>query len=121
MVTNIRSAEAYTSSFWDWTSYNDLFAPTKIRISDIDGVVERNGHFLYIETKPPAEDVTTGQRIMHDAWTKKGDAVLIVWGRQNTPERARLRWHDQVRDYDPCSESTVRKIIGNWFQWANKG
>lgn len=121
MATNIRNADSYMGSFWDWTAYNDLFSPTKIRISDIDGVVERNGHFLYIETKSPGAEITTGQRIMHDAWIKKGDSVLVIWGDANRPERACLRWRGKAWEYSPCNESTVREIIRRWFHMANTG
>ena len=35
----------------DWAIFNECFSPTKIKISDIDGVVEHNGWFLFIEVK----------------------------------------------------------------------
>ena len=42
------------------------FGPGKISPSDVDGlfVVERNGHFLYLETKRPDEILSDGQKIL---------------------------------------------------------
>lgn len=86
---NIRNIEEYTRSIWDWGWLNPCFAPTPIRVSDIDGVVERGGHFLFFEAKgirPSGDkvDMGTGQRIMHDALMATGRvSIITLWGKSN--------------------------------------
>lgn len=38
--------------------------PGKCGVSDIDGIIERNGHFLILEAKMPNEEMSLGQEIM---------------------------------------------------------
>lgn len=88
-MANIRSIEEYTRSVWDWGWLNDCFKPTPIRVSDVDGIVERNGHFLFFEGKgirPDGERVVVGvgQRILQDALFSTGRASIItLWGKTN--------------------------------------
>ena len=85
-MTNIRDGDDFEGSWWDWTPYNECFKPTKIRISDIDGVVERNDYILFFETKRPNANVTDGQRFLFDTLIKIPNCnVLIIWGERNKP------------------------------------
>lgn len=118
MNSNIRNEGHFTASFWDWTPFNSLFK-YGIRISDIDGVVERNGHVLYIETKLPGANVPTGQERLHDAWVEKGDTVLLVWGKPNRPQSALLRHGATAREIKPCSTDDLNDIVRRWFSWAD--
>ena len=43
-------------------AFDDCF-PGKIGMSDVDGVVELGGRFLFLEWKSPGGSLTTGQRI----------------------------------------------------------
>ena len=50
----------------NWEIFNECFIPTKIKITDIDGVVERNGWFLFIELKERKKEIPTGQHILFE-------------------------------------------------------
>jgi hypothetical protein len=114
---NIRDPQKFLENIWDWTPYNECFSPTKIRITDIDGAVERNGCFLFIETKLPGESLPLGQRIMYDALANSPLVnVLIVWGKPNRPEAYQL-WPKEKR---AGGFSAVFRIIQQWFQYANR-
>lgn len=65
----------------DWGFLNDCFAGTNIKVSDIDGVVERNGSFLYLENKRHGESMKDGQRFTLEAFAKEGHTVILVTGR----------------------------------------
>jgi hypothetical protein len=117
-MSNIRNESSFTGSFWDWGPFNKLFK-YNIRISDIDGVVERNGHVLYIETKSAGVSIPEGQKRLHDAWIKKGDTVLIVWGDPNQPQRATLRHGVCNEEHDTCDMTDLDSIISRWFAWAD--
>jgi len=80
MDRNIRSVASFMRSLPDWTEFNDCFAPSRIRISDIDGIVERNGQFLVLDFKHPNATLNTGQRILYQQLARKGFTVVVVYG-----------------------------------------
>jgi hypothetical protein len=115
---NIRDPQKFLETQWDWTPFNGVFAPTGIRITDIDGAVECNGKFLIIETKLPNQPIPTGQRLMFDHMVSlKCFTVLIVWGRPNQAEHAQL-WGrgEKVR----TTQRGFIEYVARWFAWANK-
>lgn len=119
-VTNIRNGETYVRSFWDWTPLNECFAPTRIRVSDVDGIVERRGRFLWIETKYPGEPIEEGQRIMHEAVLKTGRfTVLLIWGDLNNPIKYRLLHRGAAED-GLGGWPGVKAVVRRWFEWANQ-
>lgn len=122
-MTNIRSQSAYKNSFWDWTRYNSCFAPTKIRISDLEGIVERHGLFLMIETKQPGIDPDEGQRILLERLAALPDfTVIIVWGVLNQPEKMlRIGRGKRIADGPrvPCNVDILWKFIRSWFLYAD--
>ena len=120
-LTNIRSEKTFINSWWDWTVYNDCFVPTKIKISDIDGIVERRGHFLWIECKRPGEAITKGQEIMHNALTKnRSFTVLILWGETNEPVKFRITSEKgKMCEKAGINQEDVKELISKWFNWSN--
>src|SRR3972149_4358061 len=71
---------------WDlsWLRFGD----TRIAVTDVDGmfVVERRGHFLFIETKGMDEPLTQGQRILLTALSRiKLWTVVILYGEKGGP------------------------------------
>lgn len=114
---NIRDPEKFLDTLWDWTPLNDCFAPTKIRVTDIDGFVERHGKFLVIEAKLPDNDVPTGQAIMFDAMRATGlFTVFIVWGETNAPTMIQ-QW-GLTAPYAADLEE-LRRIVRAWFKRVN--
>jgi hypothetical protein len=77
---NIRSVASFMRSLPDWTEFNTCFEPSRIRISDIDGIVERNGHFLVLDLKHPNATLNQGQSILYRQLAKKGFTVVVVFG-----------------------------------------
>lgn len=115
----IRNEEYYKSQLWDWGFLDGCFSPTKIKVTDIDGFVERNGKFLVIETKSPGAEIPYGQRIMFNQMIKSGlFTIYIVWGYANNPERIRIitRKTDIERD---CDELLLQRYVIRWFEYAN--
>lgn len=145
---NIRSVASYMRGLWDWTFLNVCFEGTRIRVADVDGIVERRGHFLWIECKPEkrngTHEVTKGQEITHEALVRTGAfTVITVWGDTKT---------DLASEYIPNSDTTAMicalgepsptyvrvwyeggerwegwtdkkhfvQIVSEWFQWANE-
>jgi hypothetical protein len=53
--------------------------PSPVRMSDIDGVVERNGRVLIVELKPAGAELPLGQRLMLRTFVGMGCTVWVVW------------------------------------------
>jgi hypothetical protein len=119
-MANLRDKEDYASTIWDWSPFNDCFAPTNIRMTDIDGFVERHGHFLLIETKRPGAIVPTGQSIMFNAMISTGlFTVLVIWGETNKPELVKVMKTGGRVYQQRCNIKILKDIIKSWFDYAN--
>lgn len=125
-ITNLRSHNNFINSHWDWTPFNPCFVTasgqqTRIRISDIDGSVERNGHFLIMETKRPGEEMKEGQKRYLRASVRRMDAVLVLHGHPNMPDK--LFFYrpntDQPQIINPCVLSDALRVVKGWFLWAD--
>jgi len=116
---NIRDVKKFRETFWDWTPFNECFSPTKIRITDIDGAVERGGYFLFIETKLPGEEIPLGQQLMYDALARLPRCqVLMIWGQPNNP--IAYQWWGRGRSKRKGDLTTVQRLIRLWFVHVNK-
>lgn len=114
---NIRDINTYQNSFWDWTFLNECFQGTNIRVMDIDGAVERNGHFLFIETKAEGEGIPFGQQIFYRTLCLFPRChVLILWGKPNEPTAAQFIGHKKMS----VDTAKVQEFVRRWFDHANK-
>ena len=113
---NLRSKSGFMAALWDWEFLNDCFGGTRIRVTDIDGLVERNGKFLVIETKSPGKDIPRGQQILFDQMVETGIfVVLVIWGEPNAPKRAQF-WGCEPMDAD---EEKIKSLVRRWYDYAN--
>ena len=48
---------------WNWYPVAEAL-PGAAGVTDLDGIIERKGHFLVFETKRPGEKLMLGQRLM---------------------------------------------------------
>lgn len=83
-------------------------------MGDIDGMVERNGYFLWVETKRPNTPLSKGQSIMFEALAKKPDfTVIVIWGEVNKPEKLQYVGENttHIADLD-----TVKKHFTDWYK-----
>lgn len=87
--------------------------------SDIDQVIERNGHFLVIECKRPNQSIGRGQQILFEQLLNLGRGrvrVLVVVG---TPphEIESYAWWGQPPTSADVHE--IRALVRRWYEWAN--
>jgi hypothetical protein len=128
-VTNLRhDCEAhgcYRAELWDWTPFNDCFGDSGIRISDIDGMVERNGLFLMLDGKRDGTFLKQGQLRLYKSFaaTKAGTAI-VFWGNPAVhPQivtRARI-WRPGEQDVelvDPLDLAGLKQLVADWYEWA---
>ena len=88
----INDQPKFVESLWNWDILKGCFG-NGIKPTDIDGLVERNGHFLLLEAKNPGKEVPVGQQILFDKLVAIPSAdslatftVFVVWGRRDASE-----------------------------------
>lgn len=116
----INNMRLYEEGIWDWGFLNDCFPGTKIRVTDIDGAVERNGKFLFIETKKPGTPIPMGQEIFFKNQVALGNCVMYVWGQRNNPVKIRIVTPVADRTFENATEDTVKRLVKLWFAMANR-
>jgi len=113
----IRNKDNYMACLWDWGFLDDCFGGTRIRVTDVDGLVERRGHFLLIEAKSSGAPIPKGQAILFDALVKNPKwHVLVVWGATNKPDAAQF-WGRKKFDAD---EEKMKEVVRRWYNMANE-
>jgi len=121
-MSNIKNQRSFERGIWDWEPLNGCFGDTKIRVTDLDGFVERKGSFLVLEAKGPGKDIPAGQRITFDALRETGRfTILIIWGPQNQPRRALLMTEHREYEYKNADWQTIQNIVSWWFEVADRG
>lgn len=117
----IQNPALFAAGFWDWSILDGCFGEGKASISDIDGVIERKGKCLFIETKRPGVLIPQGQQITHQALIKSGHSVLIIFGHTNKPVQMRLLTPRATLEYENANIDDLRWIVEKWWKWANRG
>ena len=103
----------------------DTNLPGKIAFTDIDGVVEVNGRFLYLEMKSPGVPIPTGQEILFTRRTMDSiSTVYVVNGDAETMECEKVtiyRGGKKDREVEADLDE-LKRMIGRWCEDSeNKG
>lgn len=104
------------------TWFDDAF-PGKIGFTDIDGIVEINGHYLVLEWKSPHGVVTDGQRTMLERLPDEF-SVIIARGDPKTGHlnsvtfRVFGTWTHYK--YGEFTLSDMKSWIKKWAAWAKQ-
>lgn len=121
----IRDMDKFVSTLWDWGFLNACFwrqgSPTRIAMTDLDGIVETHGRFLVIETKSPGKKIDRGQRLTFDAMIRTGRImVMIIWGDQKHPPWEYCWWGPGGEGQKKtCSEEDIKLLVARWFEVAD--
>lgn len=117
----IRNLDKYIEGLWDWAILDGCFGQTKIKPTDIDGCVERNGYTLFIEAKRPGVPIPKGQEIMFKNWVKTGAiSVMVVWGETSKPQHMQVFSPFAIEDKKPITLDDFRDRVAAWYQWASR-
>lgn len=119
------------AQLWSFGMFKGCFGNTKIRPSDIDGIVDAGGHLLLLEGKDKQDGgLDEGQgRLFRNLRYPKSVASLIWWG--NPPEGPvdRLRYdppvpllvpqRGSIGTVHPASLDDLRAVVDEWHRWAD--
>lgn len=107
----------YRDELPDWTPFNEALAPCAL--GDIDGLVERRGHFLVIEWKRPGASMQRAQERALAAL----DALpqFTVWIVHGTVKPMAPQWlrHPNGRS-QPVTLSQLQDMAHDWYRVANE-
>lgn len=122
---SIQNWWAYKANLWDWGFLDDCFFQTGIRVTDIDGCVERNGYLLLLETKAPGVPLKIGQKRLFEAFVRNGiGTVIVIWGKPGQPQQ--LLWWTQTEQETYCAPNpaegitTLQGWVKHWFTWTDR-
>lgn len=108
---------------WDWAVLDGCFGTTRIAPTDVDGLIERNGCFLFLEAKPDGGNLAQGQSITLLQLSRQPRTVVLVFygdPRAKTISRISKFWDGQVAEQPGASIETLRRLVSNWYKWADK-
>jgi hypothetical protein len=110
----------YCKKLWDWGFLDDCFSH-HIRVTDLDGFVERNGHLLVLETKSPGASIPIGQQRMIAAMHASGSiTIFIIWGQPQRPEQIEVYHPVKGRKVvDPATIDDLKSLVRGWYRYAN--
>ncbi len=119
----INDLDRFVGALWDWGILDGCFGNTKIKPSDLDGLVERNGKFLVLEAKGPGVPIKTGQLMTIKALRETGlFTVIVVWGEQNCPQEMQIYYPMPYKIGSRCSAglNDLRQAVSSWYKYANQ-
>jgi hypothetical protein len=119
---SIKNLQAFTNNLWDWAIFDGCFGNTRIKPTDIDGLVEKRGHFLWLEAKSPGKSIPLGQEIMFKNLRADGrHTIFVIWGDVGKPERLRIyQPHPKPIVEEPyCDLPMLRAHVSRWYADAN--
>ena len=104
----------------DWSIFNDCFGPTKIRVSDIDGVVERNGRVLFFEWKQKRQ-IDPGQTILFKRLSEKDHVMVVVLVGHTRTTITGMKVFNKGNESDWSALDTLgaQKKVDRWFNRSN--
>lgn len=119
MITN---PAKFMAGFWNWDIFAGCFGTGRVKPTDIDGCVERNGQTLIIETKGIGVPVPMGQMIMFERWASLGCfTIVILWGTTDNPvEMMVLKPDGKIIRKQPTDLDGVRAFLAKWYAWADQ-
>lgn len=118
----IHDPKGYEASLWDWECLRGCFGKGSIKPMDIDGAVERNGKFLFIETKGPGVPLKAGQFIFYRRLTQlPGVAALLVWGYPGEPSALQIFAGNGISKVLPSDLDKLRRFAIRWYELAEQG
>ena len=100
----------------DWGFLDNSFSG-KIRVSDIDGIVEANGKLLILEWKGSGVPITKGQEIMFKKCTERNDIyVFVINGsaKESFVDYIRIFANGKIIFEDNCTNKQLQKYCNSW-------
>ena len=118
MRGDIQDWAAALESRCNWSWLNAAFPRTLISVSDVDFLIERNGHFLIGEVKPHQDQIRQGQHLTFKALASMPEVTAFylvgdIREHEITP-RQMLVCGENV--WTPVDRPTFFNFVAGWFR-----
>ncbi len=122
----------FREQLWDWAFLNDCFGRSTIRVGDLDGIVERHGHFLILDGKhlgrTQCRAVSEGQGRLYKRLAVAGGTVLVFHGTPPDEVKWLRQWLPPVGTslkarFVPersCTTDQLRSLVADWYALADR-
>lgn len=118
---SIENPVRFCENLWDWAILDGCFGMSRIRPTDVDGMVEHKGKFLLLETKAPGVFLKQGQQIMLDRMASRSDyTVIVIQGKPGFPETLRISNKDGSVFFPDACLKMLRDITNTWYWGAER-
>jgi len=100
----------------DWGFLDSAFS-NKIRVGDIDGIVEVKGRVLILEWKTTDTPIPKGQEIMFKNITSgEKITVIVIWGdpKETIPTDYQLFWNGIRIEKKPANAEIIKDFCRKW-------
>ncbi len=123
----IRNFAALKEATWDYSMFQGCFGDSRITVSDVDGIVERNGFYFILEVKSEGVETPLGQQIIFESMIKWNEligfmlpifTVVSVWGPHDTVREMRI-WNKQDTQVRSTNQD-LKDLMTRWYQMADK-
>lgn len=109
----------YVKQLPDWEDIIQRF-PRNIRPTDIDGMVEINGHFLFLEEKSAGAPIESGQRMALKSLSRNPNTTVLVFRPAGKRDLEAMVIKDGSTDgFRPCSRTQFLHWIERWATHAD--
>lgn len=121
-----KSPSAQFDGVFDWSWTQGCFGAGKITPMDFDGVVERKGNFIIIETKNMGVPVPLGQMITLESIYKLDVFTVIFIQGKSTPELAKVwcqpgfKGGKKMDEYKETDVKRMQGFLSEWYEYVNK-
>ncbi len=112
----IENWERFKESLPDWSILDGCFGQTNIKPSDVDGCVERNGLFLFLEHKGSGVGIKQGQARLFKAMAAQGNTVIVFWGVGREIEEILVYQSGRELVKVKASLSDLRREVSAWYE-----
>ncbi|MGI0014170.1 MAG: hypothetical protein ACREBU_12125 [Nitrososphaera sp.] len=106
-----------------WDKLDGCF-PREIMPSDIDGMIEINKSFLFLEWKDGGAELPYGQFLALSRLTEVAPVTaLIIKGNSETMEIKSIiiLWKGELSEEEECDLDGLRSFLTRWSRWAEYG
>ena len=106
---------------WGWIidAIKTVNPKSKIMPMDFDAVVERNSHYLVIETKDIGIDIEMGQIItLNNLKHPKSFTVMKIWGKENPVKMEINKQNGEIIEVNSFKE--MKNWVIRWYKMADK-
>lgn len=122
----VNSAPAGFDGVFDWRWMVGCFGKASITPMDLDALIERNGHFLVLETKEVGVPIPYGQLLTLKQLYRLGCFTVLFIQGKGIPEFAKVwcepGFHDGLKQprFKEVDVMKCREFVRQWWRYADK-